>query len=148
MKVIMLQDVDKVGDKHEVVEVKDGFGRNYLLPRGLAIIGNKSNMGRLNEMVRRENAQEQKKLGVYRDIAKKLEGKTLRVGAKSGTSGRIFGSITQLQIRNLLQEQYGVDVERRKIVLPEEAKELGTYQFTMKLHPEVVQEMDMEIVQE
>ena len=148
MKVIMLQDVDKVGDKHEVVEVKDGFGRNYLLPRGLAIIGNKSNMGRLNEMVRRENAQEQKKLDVYRDIAKKLEGKTLRVGAKSGTSGRIFGSITQLQIRNLLQEQYGVDVERRKIVLPEEAKELGTYQFTMKLHPEVVQEMDMEIVQE
>lgn len=148
MKVIMLQDVEKVGDKHEVLEVKDGFGRNYLLPRGLAIIGNKSNMGRLNEMIRRENAQEQKKLDVYREIAKKLEGKTLRVGAKSGTSGRIFGSITQLQIRNLLQEQFGVDVERRKIVLPEEAKELGTYQFTMRLHPEVVQPMDMEIVQE
>ena len=144
----MLQDVDKVGDKHEVVEVKDGFGRNYLLPRGLAIIGNSSNMGRLNEMVRRENAQEQKKLDVYRDIAKKLEGKTLHVGAKSGTSGRIFGSITQLQIRNLLQEQYGVDVERRKITLPEEAKELGTYQFIMKLHPDVVLTMDMEIVQE
>ncbi len=144
----MLQDVDKVGDKHEVIEVKDGFGRNYLLPRGLAIIGNKSNMGRLNEMIRRENAQEQKKLDVYREIAKKLEGKTLHVGAKSGTSGRIFGSITQLQIRNLLQEQFGVDVERRKIVLPEEAKELGTYQFTMRLHPEVVKQMDMEIVQE
>ena len=147
MKVIMLQDVEKVGDKHEVLEVKDGFGRNYLLPRGLAIIGNKSNMGRLNEMIRRENAQEQKKLDVYRDIAKKLEGKTLRVGAKSGTSGRIFGSITQLQIRNLLQEQFGVDVERKKIVLPEEAKELGTYQFIMRLHPEVVQTMDMELVQ-
>ena len=148
MKVIMLQDVEKVGDKHEVIEVKDGFGRNYLLPRGLAIIGNKSNMGRLNEMIRRENAQEQKKLDVYREIAKKLQGKTLRVGAKSGTSGRIFGSITQLQIRNLLQEQFGVDVERRKIVLPDEAKELGTYQFTMRLHPDVVQEMDMELVQE
>ena len=144
----MLQDVEKVGDKHEVIEVKDGFGRNYLLPRGLAIIGNKSNMGRLNEMIRRENAQEQKKLDVYREIAKKLQGKTLRVGAKSGTSGRIFGSITQLQIRNLLQEQFGVDVERRKIVLPDEAKELGTYQFTMRLHPDVVQEMDMELVQE
>ena len=144
----MLQDVEKVGDKHEVIEVKDGFGRNYLLPRGLAIIGNKSNMGRLNEMIRRENAQEQKKLDVYREIAKKLKGKTLRVGAKSGTSGRIFGSITQLQIRNLLQEQFGVDVERRKIVLPDEAKELGTYQFTMRLHPDVVQEMDMELVQE
>ncbi len=148
MKVIMLQDVEKVGDKHEVIEVKDGFGRNYLLPRGLAIIGNKSNMGRLNEMVRRENAQEQKKLDVYREVAKKLEGKTLRVGAKSGTSGRIFGSITQLQIINLMKQQFGVDVERRKVILPEEAKELGTYQFTLRLHPDVVQEVDMEIVQE
>jgi large subunit ribosomal protein L9 len=144
----MLQDVDKVGDKHEVIEVKDGFGRNYLLPRGLAIIGNTSNMGRLNEMIRRENAQEQKKLDVYREIAKKLEGKTLRVGAKSGTSGRIFGSITQLQVKNLLQEQFGVEVERKKIVLPEEAKELGTYPVTLRLHPEVIQEIQMDIVQE
>ena len=148
MKVIMLQDVEKVGDKHEVLTVKDGFGRNYLLPRGLAIIGNKTNMGRLNEMIRRENAQEQKKLDVYREVARKLEGKTLRVGAKAGTSGRIFGSITQLQIRNLLQEQFNVDVERRKIILPEEAKDLGTYEFTMRLHPEVVKQMNMEIVQE
>lgn len=148
MKVIMLQDVDKVGDKHEVIEVKNGFGRNYLLPRGLAIIANQSNMGRLNEMIRRENAQEQKRLDEYRAIADQLKGKTLRVGAKSGTSGRIFGSITQLQIKNLIQEQFGVEIERKKVILPEEAKELGTYQFTMRLHPEVVQEMDMEIVQE
>lgn len=144
----MLQDVDKVGDKHEVIEVKNGFGRNYLLPRGLAIIANQSNMGRLNEMIRRENAQEQKRLDEYRAIADQLKGKTLRVGAKSGTSGRIFGSITQLQIKNLIQEQFGVEIERKKVILPEEAKELGTYQFTMRLHPEVVQEMDMEIVQE
>lgn len=144
----MLKDVDKVGDKHEVIEVKNGFGRNYLLPRGMAILANKSNMGRLNEMIRREEAQEQKKLDVYRDIAAKLKGNVLKVGAKAGTSGRIFGSITQLQVKNHLQEQFGVDVERKKVILPEEAKELGTYTLTLRLHPEVVQEMDMNIVQE
>ena len=144
----MLKDVDKVGDKHEVIEVKNGFGRNYLLPRGMAILANASNMGRLNEMIRREEAQEQKKLDVYRELAAKLKGNVLQVGAKAGTSGRIFGSITQLQVKNHLQEQYGVEVERKKIILPEEAKELGTYTLTLRLHPEVVQEMEMNIVQE
>jgi len=70
------------------------------------------------------------------------------VGAKAGTSGRIFGSITQLQVKNHLQEQFGVEVERKKINLPEEAKELGEYQLTLKLHPEVIHEMTMEVVQE
>lgn len=144
----MLQDVDKVGDKHEVLEVKDGFGRNYLLPRGLAIIANKSNMGRLNEMVRRENAQEQKKVDDYRDMAAKLKGKTLRVGAKVGSSGRIFGSITQLQVRELLKSQFGTEIERKKIILPTEAKEPGTYPLVVRFHPDVVEEIEMEIVPE
>ena len=148
MQVIMLKDVDKVGDKHEVIKVKNGFGRNYLLPRGLAIIANDSNMGRLNEMIRREEAQEQKKLDVYQDIAKQLDGKTLKVGAKAGTSGRIFGSITQLQVKNHLQEQFGVEVERKKIALPEEAKEIGSYTLILNLHPQVVKEMTMEVIAE
>jgi len=104
-------------------------------------------MGRLNEMIRREAAQEQKKLDVYQDIAKQLDGKTLKVGAKAGTSGRIFGSITQLQVKNHIQEQFGVEVERKKIVLPEEAKELGTYKVILKLHPQVTKEIDMEIAE-
>lgn len=144
----MLKDVDKVGDKHEVITVKNGFGRNYLLPRGLAIIGNDSNMGRLNEMIRREEAQEQKKLDVYRVIAKQLEGKTLKIGAKAGTSGRIFGSITELSVKQQLQEQFGVEIERKKINLPEDAKELGTYTLILKLHPEVTHEMQMEVAQD
>lgn len=148
MKVIMLKDVDKVGDKHDVITVKNGFGQNYLLPRGLAIVANDSNMGRLNEMIRREAAQEQKKLDVYQDIAKQLDGKTLKVGAKAGTSGRIFGSITHLQVKNHLQEQFGVEIERKKIALPEEAKEIGTYTLTLKLHPQVIKEMQMEVVAE
>ena len=144
----MLKDVDKVGDKHEVIDVKSGFGRNYLLPRGMAIIANESNMGRLNEMIRREEAQEQKKLDVYRAIADKLKGQTLRVGAKAGTSGRIFGSITQLQVKTAIREQFDAEVERKKVQLPEEVKELGTYTVTLKLHPQVVQEMEMEVYQD
>lgn len=148
MKVIMLKDVDKVGDKHDVITVKNGFGRNYLLPRGLAIIGNESNMGRLNEMIRREEAQEQKKLDVYKAMAKQLEGKTLKIGAKAGTSGRIFGSITELSVKQQLLEQFGVEIERKKINLPEDAKELGTYTLVLKLHSEVTHEMQMEVAQD
>lgn len=144
----MLKDVDKVGDKYEVIKVKDGFGRNYLLPRGLAILANKSNMGRLNEMVRREEAQEQKRLDVYKAIVAALAGKTLKVGAKAGTSGRIFGSITELQVKKHLLEQFGVEIERKKIHLPEEAKDLGTFTLVLKLHAEVTHEMPMEVVQE
>ena len=144
----MLKDVDKVGDKHDVIKVKNGFGRNYLLPRGLAIIGNESNMGRLNEMIRREEAQEQKKLDVYKAIAKQLEGKTLKIGAKAGTSGRIFGSITELSVKQQLMEQFGVEIERKKIILPEDAKELGTYTLILKLHSEVTHEMQMEVAQD
>lgn len=144
----MLKDVDKVGDKHEVLTVKPGFGRNYLLPRGLAILANKSNMGRLNEMVRREDAQEAKRLDVYKDIAKKLAGQTIKIGVKAGATGRIFGSITELSVKQQLLEQFGVEVERKKIQLPEDAKEIGTFNLILNLHPEVKQEMQLELVQE
>ena len=144
----MLKDVDKVGDKHEILTVKAGFGRNYLLPRGLAIIANKSNMGRLNEMVRREEAQESKRLDVYKEIAQKLAGQTVKIGAKAGATGRIFGSITELSVKQQLLEQFGVTVERKKIQLPEDAKEIGTFPLILNLHPEVKQEMQLELVQE
>ncbi|MEM7575756.1 MAG: 50S ribosomal protein L9 [Bacteroidota bacterium] len=148
MQVIMLKDVDKVGDKHEVVTVKNGFGRNYLIPRGLALIANKTNLGRLAEMTRREEAQEQKKLDDYKAMAEKVQGKTLKIGAKASSSGRIFGSITQLQVIGALQEQFGIEVERKKVVLPETAKEIGEYELTLKLHKEVMPTLTMAIVEE
>ncbi|MEM6877586.1 MAG: 50S ribosomal protein L9 [Bacteroidota bacterium] len=144
----MLKDVEKVGDKHEIVTVKPGFGRNYLIPRGLAIIASQSNLGRLAEMTRREEAQEQKRLDEYRAMANKVTGQTLKVGAKASSSGRIFGSITQLQVVQALQEQFGIEVERKKIVLPESAKEIGSYELILKLHKEVTPTVTMEIVEE
>ena len=147
MNIILLADLDKVGDKHEVVSVKNGFGRNYLIPQGLALIANETNMKKLDTLKAKEEAEEAAKVDVYRAIANKIKGKSLNIGAKAGTSGKIFGSVTALQISQALKEQHEVEVPRKKISL-EEIKELGSYTATLNLHPEVKVEMPIEVVGE
>lgn len=146
MQIIMLKDVDKVGDKHEVVTVKNGFGRNYLIPQGLAILANKSNLGRLAEMTRREAVQEKKRLDEYKEMAKVVNGKQLIIVAKAGTSGKIFGSITPLMVSTQLQEQFGIEVPRKKILMPESAKELGNYPLTIAFYETVKAELTLCLV--
>lgn len=148
MNIILLQDVEKVGDKHEVVTVKDGYGRNYLIPQKLGIIANKSNLARLEDLRKREDARERAMLGDYEEIAGKLAGVTLRIGAKAGTSGKIFGSVTNIQIAQALKDQFDVDVDRKKIVLQDEVKELGTYTADLNLHKEVEAKINFEVVAE
>ncbi len=148
MEIILLQDIEKVGDKHTIVNVKNGFGRNYLIPNGMALIANESNRKRLNELRRREAAQEAQMIGTYQEIANQLEGKTLRIGAKAGTSGKIFGSVTPLQVSGALKEQFGVEVPRRKIALPDDVKNLGAYEATLNLHVDVVTKLAFEVVAE
>lgn len=148
MEIILLQDVDNVGDKHEIVTVKDGYGRNYLIPKGLAIVANRSNRARLSEMRRREDAQEMRKLGEYRAIAAKITEQVVRIGAKVGESGRIFGSVTNIQLAQAMREQIGVEVERKKISLPDDIKEVGTYKAVVNLHKEVQPELRFEVVAE
>ena len=91
---------------------------------------------------------EEKKVDLYRDIAKAVEGKTLKIGAKAGQSGKIFGSVTTVQIAAALREQLSIEVERRKIILPEDIKELGTYAATLNLHPSVQPEVAFEVIAE
>ncbi|NRB52977.1 MAG: 50S ribosomal protein L9 [Saprospiraceae bacterium] len=148
MDIILLQDIDKVGDKHTIVTVKDGYGRNYLIPQGMAIIANDTNRRRLNELMRIEEAQEAKKLSVYQDIAAKIGDQVLKIGAKAGTSGKIFGSVTNVQLAMALNEQFDVEVDRRKIVISEEVKELGTYKAVLNLHKEVQPEISFEVIAE
>lgn len=147
MDIILLADIDKVGDKHEVVTVKNGYGRNYLIPQGLALIANATNMKKLDDLKAKEAAAEAAKVDVYKDIAAKLEGKTLNIGAKAGTSGKIFGSVTSIQIVQALKEQFDVEVLRKKVSL-DDVKELGTYTATLNLHPEVVVELPIEVAAE
>lgn len=148
MDIILLQDVEHVGYKHELVTVKNGYGRNYLIPKGMALIANQANKSRLDELKRREDASEAKRLDEYQGMADKLKGQTLKIGAKAGTSGKIFGSVTNIQITNALKSQFGLEVERRKVVLPDNVKELGTYKLTLKLHKEVVPEVTFEVIAE
>ncbi len=148
MEIILLRDIDKVGDKHEIVTVKNGYGRNYLIPKGFAIIANDKNRLRLEELKKDEEAKEAQLVGTYQAIADKLKDQTLKIGAKAGTSGKIFGSVTNVQIAQALKEQFDVEVERKKIEIPEEVKNIGTYKAILNLHKEVVTEINIEVVEE
>ncbi len=149
MEIILLQDIEKVGEKHTIVKVRDGYGRNYLIPKGLAIVANKTNRNRLEGMKRMEEAKEAQLIGDYQAIANALEGKVLQIGAKAGTSGKIFGSVTNVQIAAALKEQFNIDVDRRKIQLPEEdIKMLGAYTAKLLLHKEVQPDLNFEVVAE
>ena len=136
MELILLKNVEKVGRKFEIVKVKNGYGRNYLIPQGLAVIANKTNRNNLDSYKRQEAAKLEKLLDTFQEIADKVKGHTLNIPVKCGTSGKIFGSVTTLQLSKALKEQLDVDVDRRDILLPDEAKMIGTYTATLDLHPD------------
>ncbi|MCB0620433.1 MAG: 50S ribosomal protein L9 [Saprospiraceae bacterium] len=148
MEIILLQDIDKVGDKYEIVKVKPGYGRNFLIPKGMAIIANDANRKRLDEYKAKEAAKLAERLAEFQELAGLLKDKVLTIGAKAGTSGKIFGSVTNVQIAAALKEQFDVEVERRKVILPEEIKVLGTYTAQLDLHPEVEINVNFEVVAE
>ncbi|MBK8702084.1 MAG: 50S ribosomal protein L9 [Saprospiraceae bacterium] len=148
MDIILLKDIDKLGDKHSIVSVKPGFGRNYLIPQGVGVVANAANRKKLETLIADEEAKEASRLEDYLALAAQLEGQTLKIGVKAGTTGKIFGSVTSVQLAQALKEQLGVDIERKKIVLPEEVKELGIYQATINLHKEVVRKIAFELIAE
>ncbi|MCF8239491.1 MAG: 50S ribosomal protein L9 [Saprospiraceae bacterium] len=148
MEIILLKDVDNVGDKHTIVKVKDGFGRNYLIPQGLALVANDTNRRKLNEIIRLDDKRESQRLDVYQEMAKTLAGATLRIGAKAGTSGKIFGSVNNSQLAAAIKEQFELEIERRKIEIPEEVKTLGTYTANINLHKEVKATVTFEVVED
>lgn len=148
MEIILLNDVEKLGDKYEVVKVKPGYGRNFLIPKGLGIIASESNLRRLGNLKRQEDILENKKLSTYRDMAAQLNGVTLRIGAKTGTSGKIFGSVTNVQLAQAIKDQCNLDIERKKIHILEEVKELGNYSAQIDFHKEVSGKVNFEVVSE
>jgi len=148
MEIILLKDVENVGYKHDVVTVKNGYGRNYLIPQGMAVIANASNKEKLDGILAKIEAEESAKLDEYKALAEKLEGQTVKVGVKAGTSGKIFGSVNSLQVANAISEQQGAEIERKKIHVPDNIKEVGTYEVTLQLHKEVAATINVELVAE
>src|SRR5262245_10795343 len=127
MEVILIQDVDNLGGTNELVKVKNGYARNYLIPQGFAVEASPSNRKQLEERLKQAKKKEEKMLAEINSVVAKLQESPLKVGAKTGTSGKIFGSVTPLQISRAIKDQKGYTIDRRKISINDEVKELGTY---------------------
>ncbi len=148
MEVILLKDIDSLGERHELVKVKPGYARNYLIPSRLALVANATNKAKLEKLRADEAAHEAERIAEFKKMAAKLEGQVLRIGAKAGSSGKIFGSVTNVQIMQALKDQMGIEVIRKKIELPEEVKVLGQYTAQINFHPEVQSTVQFEVVEE
>ncbi len=145
MEIILLQDVNKLGQKDDLVNVKAGYGRNYLIPRGFAIAATSSAKKMHAENLRQKAHKEEKIKIAAQEMAGKLEGLKIIVGAKTSTSGKIFGSVNTIQIAESLKEK-GFDIDRKNITLPEDQiKEVGNYKAVIKLHRDVKVDIEFEI---
>ena len=148
MEIILLQDVPKLGQKDDLVKVKNGFGRNYLIPQGLAIAATSSSKKVHAENLRQRSHKEERIKIEAQALADKLSTVKLVVGAKTSSSGKIFGSVNTIQIAEALKEK-GFEIDRRNITLLEDQiKEIGSYKATIKLHREVKVDVAFDIVTE
>ena len=147
MQVILKEDVTNLGFKDDVVTVKDGYGRNYLLPQGKAIIATESSKKVLAENLKQRAHKLEKIKKEAQDLAAKLEGVSLTIGAKTSSTGTIFGSVTNIQIAEALSK-LGYDVDRKVIVIKDAVKEVGSYKAILRLHKEVSAEIPFEVVAE
>lgn len=148
MEVILIQDVDNLGAKNEVVKVKNGYARNYLLPRQLAVESSPGNKKQLEERLKQVRKKEEKMLAEINSVINKLKEAPIKIGAKTGTSGKIFGSVTSLQISRAIREQKGYEIDRKKISINDEVKELGSYKATIDFGGGHSTELDFEVVGE
>ncbi|ULQ56654.1 50S ribosomal protein L9 [Flavihumibacter rivuli] len=148
MQVILIQDVDNLGGANELVTVKNGYARNYLIPKKLAIEASPSNLKQLEEKLKVKRKKEEKMLAEINQVIAKLKEGALKLGAKTGTSGKIFGSVTALQIARAIREQKGYEIDRKRITLADEVKELGQYKAVIDFGNGHSTEVEFEVVAE
>lgn len=148
MEIILKQDIPNLGSKDDMVVVKDGYARNYLIPRGMAINATPSAKKMFEENVRQRAHKEEKLLAEAEANAEKIKDISLTIGAKTSSKGKIFGSVNTIQIAEALKEK-GFDIDRKNITINEDiVKEVGDYKATIKLYKEVIVEIPFEIVAE
>ena len=145
MEVILIQDVDNLGAANELVKVRNGYARNYLIPQKLALEANPANRKQQEEKTKQLQKKEARMLAELNLVIAKLKEAPLMVGAKTGTSGKIFGSITALQLSRAIREQKGYDIDRKKININDEVKELGSYKATIDFGNGHSTEVDFEV---
>ena len=147
MEIILKEDVKKLGYKDDVVAVKPGFGRNFLIPRGIAVLATAANKKILAENLKQVAHKAAKVKNDALELVAKIGDMVLRIEAKAGETGKIFGAVTPLQISDALKEK-GIEVERRRIHFAKDIKELGEYEVELDLHKEVQHHVKIEVVGE
>lgn len=148
MQVILIQDVDNLGGKNEVVAVKNGYARNYLIPQKFAVEANPGNLKQLQEKLKVAAKKEAALLAEITKVIDVLKAAPVKVNAKTGTSGKIFGSVTSLQIARAIRDQKGYEIDRKRISITDEVKELGSYKATIDFGGSNVTEVEFEVVGE
>ena len=148
MEVILIKDVDNLGGANELVKVKNGYARNYIIPSKLAVEASPSNVKQMEERMKQAKKKEDKMLAEVNSVIAKLSESPLKVGAKTGTSGKIFGSVTSLQISRAIREQKGYEIDRKKISITDEVKEIGTYKAHIDFGNGKFADVDFEVVGE
>jgi large subunit ribosomal protein L9 len=146
VKIILRSDVANVGKKGDIVDVADGFGRNYLVPKGLALKATNGNVQQAGAMRRSRDIRDAKDRGAAEEVASSLVPMVITVKAKAGAEGRLFGSVTSADVATAVQEQTGIELDRRKLHLDEPITSLGTHQVQTRLHPEVEFVITVEVV--
>ena len=147
MKVILLKDVKSLGKKDEIVDISDGYARNYVLPKGLGKEASAANLNDLKLKKANEEKVAKEKLEDAKKLAAKLETREVTVKMKSGEGGKTFGSISSKEIAAAAKAQCGLDVDKKKIQLPEAIKSLGEYEVQIKLHPQVVGKLKVKVIE-
>ena len=148
MQVILIQDVNNLGGANEVVSVKNGYARNYLIPQKFAVEASPSNLKQLEERLKQIRKKEEKMLAEIHKVIDVLKEGPVKIGAKTGTSGKIFGSVTTVQVARAIREQKGYEVDRRRITLLDDVKELGTYKAKVDFGSGNETELELEVVAE
>jgi len=149
MEVILKKDVNGVGYKNDLITVKDGFGRNYLIPKGLATIADKSSKKALAELKKQQAYKEEKIVKEAEAVAELLKDLELTIGVKAGTSGKIFGSVNSIMVSNAIKEAKDLDIDRKIIHFDEDhIKEVGKYTATIKLYKDIKVDISLDVVAE
>ncbi|AOY75353.1 50S ribosomal protein L9 [Clostridium formicaceticum] len=148
MKVILLQDVKGQGKKGDVVNVSDGYARNFLFPKNLAVEATGGNMKTLEQQNKAREQKQQEELQKSKELAAKIEKLTVELKAKAGEGGRLFGSVTSKDISELVNKKHGIKLDKKKIVLPDPIRELGVKYLEVKIQPGVVAKLKVHVMEE
>lgn len=147
MKVILKDDVKNLGSMGQVVDVADGFARNYLVPRGLAVEANTKNIKSLEHEKKVIQEKAKKIKSQVQDISEKISSMTIVIKAKVGEEGKLFGSVTSMDIAEQLKNE-GIEIDKKKISLEEPIKRIGSYSVNIRMHPEITTQVNIQVVEE